>query len=215
MRRQAFLGLQFGAAKILLVVGVALCLVLTVRADDRSDAANQFAHAVKLRATLEGHVEKDRTLADYKQTVLAYHKVYLITPHADDATAALTAETELYRDMGRLFDPRYFQSAIDACNFMLKQYPESRYGGQAMLSVAQIQKDDLLKPDDAEASYRDYLKRFPHSEKSEIARAALKAIAAERPQNPVQTAQNSAQAIASDQKAPRLQTTGPAGEGSS
>ena len=62
--------------------------------------------------------------------------------------------------MGRLFDPKYFQSAIDAYNFLLKQYPGSRYRGEALLAIAQIQKDDLNKPADAEASFKEYLKRF-------------------------------------------------------
>ncbi len=46
-----------------------------------------------------------------------------------------------------------------------------------MLAIAQIQKDDLNKPADAEVSYKEYLKRFPRSDKANDARAALKEIA--------------------------------------
>ena len=46
-------------------------------------------------------------------TIAAYHKVYLIDPQADEVTPALIAEAELYQEMGRHFDPKYFQSAID------------------------------------------------------------------------------------------------------
>jgi len=74
-----------------------------------------------------GTSRKDRTLADYKQTVAAYQKVYLITPQAEEVTPALIAEAELYQQMARQFDEKIFQSAIDTYNFLLKQYPETRY----------------------------------------------------------------------------------------
>jgi N-acetylmuramoyl-L-alanine amidase len=148
------------------------------RADRRSEARDQFTRAVKMRTILEGYLEKDRSLSDYRQTVSAYHKVYLISTQAEEVTPSLVAEGELYEEMGRLFHAKYFQSAIDAYNFLLKQYPDSRYRGEAVLAIAQIQKDDLNKPADAEASYKDYLKKFPHSQKTGEARRALREIVA-------------------------------------
>ncbi len=157
---------------------LAVCFALPARADRRSEARDQFERAVKMRTMLEGYLEKDRSLTEYRQTVSAYHKVYLISTQAEEVTPSLVAEGELYQEMGRLFDPKYFQSAIEAYNFLLKQYPESRYRGEAMLAIAQIQKDDLDKPADAEASYKEYVKRFPRSDKANEAREALKEIAA-------------------------------------
>jgi N-acetylmuramoyl-L-alanine amidase len=165
---------------------LAVCFALPVRADRKSEARDQFEHAVKMRTMLEGYLEKDRSLADYRQTVTAYHKVYLISTQAEEVTPALVAEGELYEEMGRLYDPKYFQSAIEAFNFLLKQYPGSRYRGEAMLAIAQIQKDDLDKPADAEASYKEYVKRFPHSEKANDARQALKEIAGDINQSAAQ-----------------------------
>jgi N-acetylmuramoyl-L-alanine amidase len=159
------------------IVALVVCLAPASRADRKLEAREQFERAVRLRTMLEGYLEKDRTLADYKQTITAYHKVYLISTQAEEVTQSLVAEAELYQEMGRLFDPKYFQSSIDVYNFLEKQYPGSRYRGSALLSVAQIQKDDLSDPKSAEASYKDYLKRFPHSEKAGDARAALKEIA--------------------------------------
>jgi N-acetylmuramoyl-L-alanine amidase len=155
----------------------ALCFALPAHADRKSEARDQFEHAVKLRTMLEGYLEKDRTLSDYRKTVAAYHRVYFISTQVVEVTPSLVAEGELYQEMGRLFDPKYFQSAIDAYNFLLKQYPGSRYRGEALFAVAQIQKDNLDKPADAEASYKEYLKRFPRSDKSNDARQALKEIA--------------------------------------
>ncbi len=182
--------IQFDTLKAICAAALALVLLVCssrpARADKRSDARDQFEHAVRMRTMLEGYLEKDRTLSDYKQTVAAYHKVYLITPQADEVTPSLIAEAELYREMGRLFDAKYFQSAIDACNFLLKQYPGSRYRGQALLSIADIQKDDLKKADEAEATYEEYLKRFPRSDKADDARAALKEIAADKAKDALQ-----------------------------
>src|SRR5271154_7181603 len=95
-------------ARGLCALGIAaallVCVVPSSRADRKADAREQFEHAIKMRTMLEGYLEKDRTLADYKQTVAAYHKVYLITTQADGVTQSLVAEAELYEEMGRLFD---------------------------------------------------------------------------------------------------------------
>jgi N-acetylmuramoyl-L-alanine amidase len=182
MKRIAFRGKR-AAERVLCAAGIAavlaLCFAFPARADRKSQARDQFEHAVKMRTMLEGYLEKDRTLSDYRQTVSAYHKVYLISSQAEEVTPSLIAEGELYQEMGRLFDTKYFQSAIDAYNFLIKQYPGSRYRGEALLSIAQIQKDDLDRPADAEASYKEYVKRFPRSGKANDAREALKEIAAD------------------------------------
>jgi N-acetylmuramoyl-L-alanine amidase len=164
------------AAGMALAAALTLCLALPARADDRSQARDQFAHAVRMRTMLEGYLEKDRSLAAYQQTVAAYHRVYLLSVRANEVTPALVAEAELYEEMGRLYDPKYFHSAIDSWNFLVKQYPGSSYRGQALLSIARIQKDDLDAPDDAEATYLDYLKRFPRSQKAKEVREALKGL---------------------------------------
>ncbi len=180
------IGFKSGAAKRLPALGMALaaaltlCLALPARADDRSQARDQFTRAVRMRTMLEGYLEKDRTLSAYQQTVAAYHRVYLISVRANEVTPALVAEGELYEEMGRLYDPKYFQSAIDSWNFLIKQYPGSTYRGQALLSIARIQKDDMDAPSDAEATYRDYLKRFPRSQKAKEVREALKDIQSAR-----------------------------------
>jgi N-acetylmuramoyl-L-alanine amidase len=189
---------------------LAACFAPAVRADRRTEARDQFARAVKMRTILEGYLEKDRTLPDYRQTVAAYHKVYLISTQAEEVTPSLIAEAELYREMGRLYDAKYFQSAIDASNFLLKQYPESRYRGEAMLAIAEIQKDDQNKPADAEASYKNYMKQFPHSEKAAEARRALREISEQNDraaaQAPRAQAQSQLQTVGAPQESgPRVE----------
>jgi N-acetylmuramoyl-L-alanine amidase len=180
MRQSASTSPQSVCERVLAVAGIALvlslCLSIRVRADDLSDARSQFAHAVTLRTMLEGYLEKDRSLADYKKTIAAYHKVYLITPDSEDCTAAFMAEGELYEEMGRLYDGNYFGSAIGVYRFLLSQYPGSRYRGEALLAIARIQKDDLHNPQDAQAAYKQYLKLFPHSERAHEVLADLREV---------------------------------------
>lgn len=159
-----------------IALAISLCFAARVRADDLAQARNQFARAVTMRTMLEGLLEKDRSLADYKKTVDAYRKVYLITPDSEDCTASFIAEGELYEEMGRLYDPKYFHSAIDVYRFLLDQYPGSRYRGQALLAIASIQRDDLNSPKDAQATYKQYLRMFPHSEKAHEVLADLREV---------------------------------------
>jgi N-acetylmuramoyl-L-alanine amidase len=161
---------------LLPVIAVLLSLAGPSYADKRSEAREQFERAVRMRTALEEKPERERTLAFYKQTVAAYQKVYLITPLAAEVTPALIAEAELYQQMAQQFDEKYYQSAIDTYNFLLKQYPETRYRSAAIFAIAQIQKDDLGQAEAAEVEFKDFLKRFPNSEKAPDARQALKEI---------------------------------------
>jgi N-acetylmuramoyl-L-alanine amidase len=162
------------------VIAILLSLASPSYADRKSEARAQFERAVRMRTGLEERPERERTLALYKQTITAYQKVYLITPQAEEVTPALIAEAELYQQMARQFDEKYFQSAIDTYNFLLKQYPESRYRSAAIFAVAQIQKDDLGQAEAAEVAFKDFLKRFPKSDKAPAARQALKEISDSR-----------------------------------
>lgn len=171
---------QFSARWLFLALALAFALSTSAAVDRKLQAREQFEHAVKLRTTLEGTSDNERSLVDYRQALAAYHKVYLISPQAEEVTPSLVAEAELYDEMGRLFDEKYFQSSIETYEFLLKQYPGSRFRSQAMYAIGEIQKEGLHQPDVAEASLKDYLKHFPKSEHSDEARALLQQIAAGR-----------------------------------
>ncbi|HTS13249.1 MAG TPA: N-acetylmuramoyl-L-alanine amidase [Candidatus Limnocylindrales bacterium] len=146
---------------------------------------------------LEGYLPRDRSLDDYRQTIAAYHKVYLISTQAVEVTPSLIAEAELYREMGQQYDPKFFQSAIDVYTFLLKQYPGSRYRGEVLFAIAQIQKNDQKNLNAAEATFKDFLKRYPKNDKAGDARDALKEIAAAREApKPVESASTATPAAA-------------------
>ncbi|MGC2707026.1 MAG: hypothetical protein WA361_21100, partial [Candidatus Acidiferrales bacterium] len=171
---------QFSAKWLFLALALAFALSTSAAPDRKLQAREQFEHAVKLRTTLEGTPDNDRSIVDYRQALTAYHKVYLISPQAEEVTPSLVAEAELYDEMGRLFDEKFFQSAVETYQFLLKQYPGSRFRSQAMYAIGEIQKEGLHQPDVAEASLKDYLKHFPKAEHSDEARALLQQIAAGR-----------------------------------
>src|SRR5580704_15652425 len=162
---------------LFLVAGIAAFALASFAArptaDKDSDPRYVFERAVRMRTQLEGYLPRDRSLANYKDTITAYHKVYLLSPQAEEVTPSLIAEAELNREMGRQFDAKYFQTAIDTYNFLLKEYPRSQYRPQALFAIAEIQREDLDQPDAALASYKEYLKRFPKSDKAADAREAI------------------------------------------
>ncbi|MGA2720384.1 MAG: AMIN domain-containing protein, partial [Candidatus Acidiferrales bacterium] len=196
-KRASFFTGSFLRAVLFIALAFPAFLAPAIRADSKADSQKQFERAVKMRTMLEGYLERDRGESDYKQTVLAYRKVYLITPTAPDATQALIAEAELYEAMGRLFDPKYFQEAIDRYNFLLKQYPGTRFRSDTLFAIGKVQKDDLKKPDDAQETFKQFLKHYPHSDKAADAQQALKEIAdARQPESKPEPKPDSKQAAA-------------------
>jgi N-acetylmuramoyl-L-alanine amidase len=167
-------------------VALALALITwafaapAVRADKRMEARDQFARAVRMRTTLEANPLQQRSLADYRSTIAAFHKVYLISVSVEEVGPSLMAEAELYEQMGRQFDPKYFQNAIQTHQFLLKQYPESHFRAQALYSIGMIQEYDLHESDAAEITFKQYVKQYPKSDKVNGAKEALKEIAEDR-----------------------------------
>ncbi len=174
------------AASLLLAASAVFSLPASAQppsaSQKRADAHSQFVRAEKLRTALGGKPQAERTLGEYRQLVREYRKVYLITPHAVIVPQALLTVAELYHDMGRQFDPKYHRDAIDAYQFLLKHYPTSRYCDDALFTIGQVQQSDLEQRDAAEATYREFLQRYPRSPKGDQARAALELIAKEREQ---------------------------------
>jgi N-acetylmuramoyl-L-alanine amidase len=185
-----------------------LCLVPSAGAQSsaakRAAARNQYERAEKLRTALQGKPQKERTLKEYKAVVSAFRRVYLVTPHAVEVTPALVAAAETYQEMGRLFDPKYYQSAIDAYQFLLHEYPTSRYRDDALFTIGQIQQADMNQLDAAELTFQDFLKRYPRSSRADQAKRALEDIASAREQQRKQTEQEVARERERDRRTPQV-----------
>jgi N-acetylmuramoyl-L-alanine amidase len=154
-----------------------LCFFSSVaRADNsarRETARNQFDRAERERQTLEARQEKDRSLKEYTSVVNAYRRVVLITPRAAEIPAALNQVAGLYRVMGDLFNEKYYQLAVNSYQFLLREYPASRYREDAMLAIGKIEQNDLHDPVLAKTSYEEFLALHPRSPHAGEVRAIL------------------------------------------
>ena len=143
----------------------------------RQSASTQFSKAQEQRAALNSKASEKRTLADYKQVIAGYHRVSLITPRAQEVPDSLLAMAELYVEMGDRFGRSYYQSAADAYQFLVREYPTNKHCQDAMLRIGKLQRDQLGEAALAERTYDDFLKRYPRSPRKREAQEALAELA--------------------------------------
>jgi N-acetylmuramoyl-L-alanine amidase len=159
-------------------------------AERRQAASSQFAHAEEQRAALNNKPPDKRTLNEYKQVVGSYRRVYLITPRAAEVPDSLLAVAELYTEMGDRFGRAYYQSAVDSYQFLMREYPTSRYLQDAYLRSAKLQKDQLGDTAGATKTYDAFLKKFPHSKQRREAQEARAELALLQRSTPIDASQN-------------------------
>ena len=143
----------------------------------REAAGAQFARAEEQRAALNSKPIEKRKLAEYKQVVASYRRVYLITPRAAEVQDALLTVAELYSEMGDRFGRSYYQSAVDSYQFLLREYPTSRYSQDALLRIGKLQRDPLGDAAQASKTYEGFLKKYPRSPRRREAQEALAELA--------------------------------------
>ena len=143
----------------------------------RQSASAQFAKAEEQRAGLNSKPADKRTLADYKQVVMSYRRVAMITPRATEVPDSLLAVAELYTEMGDRFGRRYYQLAVDSFQFLVHEYPKSLYCQDAILRIAKLQRDQLGDSALASKTYEDFLKRYPRSPRKREVQEALAELA--------------------------------------
>jgi len=174
---------SFAGASLGIVLLAACVIPCPVRAANthtaakREAASSQFARAQEMRAALNEKAPEKRTLADYKRVLTTYQRVYLITPHAMEVPDAMVAVGELNTEMGDRFGRSYYQAAAEAYQFLIREYPTSKFVPDAMLRVAQLQKDQLGDPAAATKTYQDFQKKYPRSAHKREVQEALAELA--------------------------------------
>jgi N-acetylmuramoyl-L-alanine amidase len=143
----------------------------------REAAGAQFARAEEQRSNLNAKPAEKRTLAEYKQVVASYRRVYLITPRAAEVVDSLLSVAELYSEMGDRFGRNYYQSAVDSYQFLVNEYPASKYSQDALLRIGKLQREQLGDSAQASQTYNDFLKKYPHSPRKREAQEELAEIA--------------------------------------
>jgi N-acetylmuramoyl-L-alanine amidase len=143
----------------------------------RQAATTQFTRAEEQREALNSKPSEKRTLSDYKQVVSSYRRVALITPRAPQVPDSLLAVAEVYSEMGDRFGRSYYQSAVDSYQFLVREYPKSKYCQDAILRIAKLQRDRLGDAALAKKTYEDFLKRYPRSPRKREVQESLAELA--------------------------------------
>ena len=137
-------------------------------------ARERFAAAERMREALNGRPPVERTRRDYQRVLNAYRSVYYGAPTSTKADPSAVAVAETLVEMGRRFeDDKILQGAIDQYKFLRREYPGSRYRGDALFTIGEIYKDDLDDPDQAREAFQEFLKRYPHNRLAEDAQQAI------------------------------------------
>src|SRR5215469_3060811 len=143
----------------------------------RQSASAQFARAEEQRSALNAKPSDKRSLAEYKQVVMSYRRVALITPRAPEVPDSLMALAELYTEMGDRFGRSYYQMAVDSYGFLVREYPGHKYCQEALLRIATLERDHLAEAQQAQKTYEEFLKRYPRSPRKREVEEALAELA--------------------------------------
>src|SRR5271157_940001 len=140
-------------------------------------ARQQFARADRMREALNGRPVGERTRREYQRVIDSYRRVYFGSPASSKADPSVVATAELMVEMGRRFDDnKILRGAIEQYLFLRKEYPGSKYRFDALFTIGEIYKDDLNDPEEARATFRDFVHRYPRNRLADDARAAVKEI---------------------------------------
>jgi N-acetylmuramoyl-L-alanine amidase len=163
----------------LLVVLPLVSASARVRHDD-AWARQQFAKAERMREALNGRPVGERTRREYQHALDSYRRVYFGSPASSKADPSVVATAELMVEMGRRFDDnKILRGAVEQYRFLRKEYPGSKYRFEALFTIGEIYKDDLNDPEEARATFENFVQRYPHNRLADDARAAVKEIDAE------------------------------------
>jgi len=128
----------------------------------RQMARSQFETAQRLREALKGRPAKQRSKREYSRVIEAYFRVYRYSPASPHANESLLAMAELMAEEGRVLgDDAYFQKAIKQYQFLRREYPGSRHRFDALFTIGQIYWQDLDQPQQATATFQEFLKSYP------------------------------------------------------
>ncbi len=137
-------------------------------------ARDHFANAERMREALNGRPPADRTRHDYQRVINAYRSVYFGAPASAKADPSVVAVAETLVEMGRRFDDdKVLNEAIAQYKFLRREYPGSKYRCDALFTIGEIYQDDLNDPEQARATFQEFLHRYPQNRLFEDAQQAI------------------------------------------
>jgi len=167
-------GMCLAAALALLLVCLPAEGKRVPRKNARQLAQSQFGTAQRMREALNGRPLKERTQGQYNRVIEAYWRVYRYSPASPRANESLLAVAELMAEEGRVLGKdTYFEKAIEQYRFLRREYPGSPHRFEALFTMGQIYWEDLQQPQQATASFQEFLKSYPNHRLAEQAKQAL------------------------------------------
>jgi N-acetylmuramoyl-L-alanine amidase len=134
----------------------------------------RFSNAERMREALNGRPPAERTRRDYQRVLDAYRNVYYGAPTSTKADPSVVAVAETLVEMGRHFeDDKILNEAIAQYRFLRKEYPGSKYRSDALFTIGEIYKDDLNDPEQARATFEEFLHRYPQNRLAEDAQRSI------------------------------------------
>jgi N-acetylmuramoyl-L-alanine amidase len=162
-------------------------------------ADSQFAAAQRMQEALEGQPLEKRTRLDYESVIIAHRRVYLGAPTSGRADPSVVAAAQMTEELGRRFDDSdALRSAIQQYEFLRREYPGSKFRFDALFRIGEIYKDDLHDKKNANATFEEFVRRYPRNQFAEASRQALAELA--QPQ-PSRRSQKEIKAVNKDSKA--------------
>ena len=136
-----------------------------------------FQRATKAHEALNKKPAEKRSQSDYERVIRAFRRVYHAAPTYQNNAKSLTVMGETYEEMARQFgSDKYFRSALGAYEYLLREYPHSRYRYNALLSIGRIYREELEQPEEALQQFELYLKKHPRHRLAQQARKAASEI---------------------------------------
>ena len=152
-----------------------------------------------MQEALEGQPIEKRTRLEYQRVINAYHRIYFAAPTSGRADPSVVAAAQMTEEMGRRFDDSDdLRSAIQQYEFLRREYPGSKFRFDALFRIGEIYKDDLHDKKNADATFEEFLRRYPRNQFAEAARQALA-----EPVQPTRRSQKDIRAANKDAKGPR------------
>src|SRR5712692_9642516 len=105
----------------------------------REAALKYFQQAISQRLDIETVPEDQRSSALYQKVIDAFRRVYLTTPHSSKADDSLFAVGEILLQMAQRFGPvPYREKAVDAYQFLIREYPYSPLSREARKKLEEL-----------------------------------------------------------------------------
>ena len=141
-------------------------------------ADSQFAAAQRMQEALEGQPIDKRTRLDYERVINAYRRIYFAAPTSGRADPSVVAAAQMTEELGRRFDDSdALRSAIQQYEFLRREYPGSKFRFDALFRIGEIYKDDLHDKKNADATFEEFVRRYPRNQFADAARQALAELA--------------------------------------